>query len=64
MLRMGTLRVAERTGFVRTLSFGRAEVLRRSRDFWVSSLRKLGALGRRGGGGLRNPIEEGGGEGV
>lgn len=50
-------------GFVvRTESLGGALGLMRSMDL-VSILRRLGALGRRGGSGRLNPIDEGGGEG-
>jgi hypothetical protein len=58
----GTARVADRMGcFVRKESLGTSRS--RSADL-VSSLRRLGALGRRGELGFRNPTAEGGGEGV
>lgn len=57
----GTARVADRMGFVRTESLGTSR--RRSAEL-VSSLRRLGTLGRRGEWGFRNPTAEGGGEGV
>ena len=49
-------------GLVRKESFGTL-VFSLSADF-VSSRRKLGKLGLRGGGGRLNPIDEGGGDGV
>jgi len=57
----GTARVADRMGFVRTESLGTSR--RRSAEL-VSSLRRLGTLGRRGEWGFRNVTAEGGGEGV
>lgn len=57
----GTARVADRMVLVRTESLGTSR--RRSADF-VSSLRRLGTLGRRVDEGFRNPTADGGGEGV
>lgn len=56
----GTASVADRIGFVRTESLG--TLFNRSADL-VSSFRRLGTLGRRGGAGRRKPIDDGGGDG-
>ena len=52
--------VADRIGFVRTESLG--TLFNRSADL-VSSFRRLGTLGRRGGAGRRKPRADGGGDG-
>lgn len=58
----GRWRVAERMGFVRTESLGRDGFSRSAER--VSRRRRPGTLGRRGGAGRRNPIDDGGGDGV
>jgi hypothetical protein len=59
---VGTARVAALAGGVRIWSFGRL-MLSRSADL-VSMRRRLGTLGRFGGGGRRKARWEGGGDGV
>ena len=58
----GKWRVAERMGFVRTESLGRDGFSRSAER--VSRRRNPETLGRRGGAGRRNPIDDGGGDGV